>query len=176
MHATVAALLLQRFVEDCGQDGLELAIEQAPQMQGRQMSMVRACCVFSSSGEASALPAGAAVLECSYIAPLMWLPPCCLSAAGAGSQEGCAALRASVTDGVPIICVPLLPSHTLICEETCVKNILVPKLGKNTQVLDIKWLGSEQLRHENVGLLRAPTAPQGTHPTALERGHGYERN
>ena len=31
------ALPLQRFVEDCGED---VSVEQAPQMQGRQMNMV----------------------------------------------------------------------------------------------------------------------------------------
>jgi translation initiation factor IF-3 len=30
-------LPLQRFVEDCGED---VSVEQAPQMQGRQMNMV----------------------------------------------------------------------------------------------------------------------------------------
>ena len=31
---------LQRFVEDCGNAGIDVAIEQPPMMQGRQMNMV----------------------------------------------------------------------------------------------------------------------------------------
>ena len=37
LPACLLACLLQRFVEDCGED---VSVEQAPQMQGRQMNMV----------------------------------------------------------------------------------------------------------------------------------------
>ena len=73
--------LLQRFVEDCGQDGLELAIEPAPQMQGRQMSMVRcggwAVCAFLGR-PCTCLQVQVSIdgQGCSCIAALMWQPPC----------------------------------------------------------------------------------------------------
>lgn len=39
LYCYIPPALLQRFVEDCGSD---VSIEQAPQMQGRQMTMVLA--------------------------------------------------------------------------------------------------------------------------------------